>query len=265
MKNLNRYCNTLLCLTLFIIINNGCTNDPIVFDPDSLGEYYTRSEISPQQNKVGVLVGKTVPEDMPVDISGALVYMSNPLQTVKLTEEKPGFYLDTNNEFIVQPGYTHRLQVDMPGGPLMTAQTTVPGDFHFTNPAEMDTLEYVVCIQNNPNYNPGAEILHSPTISWSKSQHALSYRIDIIRKQWPVFRATTPDTNCLAQKIYLEYELLRDSTLSYIDEKCILKVSALDSNSQTKSNMTGGMGYFSSFNSIIDTVIVRYRKEENEI
>lgn len=62
----------------------ACSTDPILVNPDLAGDYFVKCKIWPGC-KVGALVGKTRPQDISADISGAQVVISNPDHSVMNT------------------------------------------------------------------------------------------------------------------------------------------------------------------------------------
>jgi len=271
-----------ISISLFLI---SCSTDPLVLNPEALGDYYIRSKISPNLDRQGVIVGKTIPENMPIDITNAIITISSENQSVCFDEIEAGIYVDTQKQLKVLPGNFYTIDAKFPDGHLMNGRTTVPDEFQFITSSIKDTLVYILLDKGNYFSN---EII-APEIAWSKSEHALSYELLIVEKEGIKGRITTIDTSVVLPSLYPIQNLQLDTTISWIDLAVIIEVVAHDSSflaypDKNKSsdeniqienladklqlsygqntNVNGGIGFFASFTTITDTVVIRFKREK---
>ena len=267
----------------------SCTTDPVLIDADSLSEYYVRSKISPNVNSIGVIVGKTFPENMPDDIGGARVTVTGAQSYVLLKEWKPGRYIDAAKDLSILPGHNYNLSITLPEGNVINGRTTVPGDFGLVDAIHSDTLEYTF-YKINDHYLVNSL---ASEISWNKSLHALSYRVFLepLSGNFPAGSKTTIDTNTVVKLYRLHHNIFMDSFSDQIVSKYLINITAFDSSyipylsnggsleeedritqlaeslnaiSGQNDNIEGGVGYFASSFSVQDTVIVRLKLEKQQ-
>jgi hypothetical protein len=271
-----------LCLLVFVIFFSfRCSTDPIVIDPQNVGDYYVRSVISPNIAQQGVIIGKTVPENMPTDIHDAHVKFYSDDGTFDLQEFKPGQYLDIYYKMKICPGTKYLLSVTLPNGRQLLSGTTVPGSFNIMPHA--DTLEYE--IQGKGFF---AEY-QAPSISWKQSKKALSYKLSIYKlNRTFIGRVETFDTTITLPYIYPIQTMQYDATLPSIKIEALLEIMAQDSSylpfpggrfdsdldekikiyseqlhlsSGYNDNIIGAQGYFASYSAVYDTVFIKVKRQ----
>ena len=154
-----------ICLVIFILIS-GCSFEgkTEIFNPDYNPKISVFGVISTDENQEFVIVERTLRlnEDDDTDVYGAVnpiiddavVQIIGNQDTVHFNFYKKemdslyssdnylykGMYLDINNEFHAQAGWTYTLQVKIPDGRTVTGTTTVPYFPTITNPNTNDIL-----------------------------------------------------------------------------------------------------------------------------
>lgn len=265
-----------LVFLLFFIAS--CTTDPILVNPDLSGDYFVRCKIWPGIEKVGAVVGKTRPQDISVDISGAVVAITHNNQSTILSEYQAGFYIDQVKEIKVVSGEKYSILVNLPDGHVLSGDTFVPGDFSIHSTS--DTLLYVIQQFNNQIYES-----HPEPLFWNISQNAFCYGVaffdpsSLFGSYVPTFKTTgyLPDQD----------DVFSDLTETILIEERIIAVTAYDSTflpgyrwrlpeseletvenykktlnliEGQNDNINGGIGYFCSHTTILDTILIRFEK-----
>ncbi len=156
-----------ISLIFTAILFLACATNPVIDDPDTLGDYYVFCTLSPVYDKQELLFGKTVPEAMPQVFPNAEVIVNNDRQSVRFSYAGIDVYRDEGDELIVQNGGTYHLQIKVPNGKVITGTTTLPGPFEILNPQEGDTVQHF-CSQK-------LDTLLMPRTSWSQSAGAKYY------------------------------------------------------------------------------------------
>ncbi|MBD3376031.1 hypothetical protein GF406_13425, partial [candidate division KSB1 bacterium] len=251
------------------VLSLACTTDPILVNPDLAGDYFVKCKIWPGC-KVGALVGKTRPQDISIDISGAQVVISNSDHSVMLSELKPGFYMDRDNALKIIPGKEHNLKVTLPDGHVMTAKTFIPSAFQLFETPD-DTLLYLF----QRIYNPYQIIYEAQpeSASWSKSDHTLAYRFTLFHYSCYSFQTINSLPLIPVESIF------SSETISSLIKRCAISITAYDSTflptkrwgliesdielaarlqselnlvEGQNDNIQGGLGYFGAWTTIVD-------------
>lgn len=275
----------ILFINLLAIIS--CKNDPIVLEPESLGLYYLKCRIAPSVTQAGAVLGFINPESIPIDTKGANVIISGEGQQVKLVEIKPGFYQDSDALLTIKPKGEYKIKATLPDGSVLSGKSFVPGPFNIIKNSNNDTLEYIVKTTSLGN---SSEIFIPPKISWTKSQHALSYTMFFKES-----KSSVDTTVYLPETVGTNYFRKHPDATSYF-EKVGITITAYDSSRLPyhnsygdyhtnwkdpygenfridqigqqlnlvpgqNNNIVGGSGYLSSSYTIKDSVIIRYKRE----
>lgn len=156
-----------IAITTTFLLLIACSYDPVMIDPETLGDPYVFCVLSPYIETQHVLVGKTRPEDLPEDVSGAEVILSYGDKNIQFAEYNPGIYHDAGNEVTIIPGETYYLRVRFPDDFVLLDSTTVPGSFELLSPSVNDTVDYY--------YSPPYDTSKIPILEWSTSIGAVSY------------------------------------------------------------------------------------------
>lgn len=273
--------------SLFALLICHCTTDPIVINPEQLGDYYLRSIISPNLSQQSVVVGRTVPENMPKDVSGAKVVLKSNEKSILLPEIEPGIYRDIYAELEVLPENRYTVLVTLPNGHQMMATTAVPGEFHLITSVSKDTLKYYLRFTSHSF----PEETKRPVVLWNRSEHALSYKLTLldINDSRYLTQSFTIDTTTTLPPLSHAYLLSpNDTTILSKNFRVLLKITALDSSYLPNGNLftseeserinelrhklglsfgqnenvSGGKGFFASYYSVTDTVIICFIKEK---
>ena len=212
----------ILLFLLLQILSLSCSLDPIISDRESLGDFYAYSSLITGK-RVQVLLGKTVPENPPVDIDNARVTMGYDSFTVPLSYAGDGLYCDINDELIVQPGQDYELSILLPDKKTIEGKTTIPGTFDIIYPTENDTVFYD---QTQPS-----DTLRFPKISWSESEGAHAYVLSLQIENDDSFQVfSTCVTTFRTQTFLPEIILNADQILKReITAKGYITVAAVDS------------------------------------
>jgi len=281
MNIINKRINILVSLSALAIW--GCSTDPILVDPDSLGEYYLNCKISPGISQQTVWIGKTVPEFMPQDIEGAKVIIQSDDQSVVLAPGKAGEYIDVSSNLIVAPGKRYQISALLPDGAFLTAHTVVPVQCKLLS--STDTLQYIVDIPNTPYTLPDRLARIAPLIRWTRSEHGFSYRITFGSSL-----SSTVDTSLTlpwAKELIPQSEIIPSSMVSYravslaitvFDSTYLPPISSymsaaarqriIDLSQQLNlvqgdnDNINGGFGYFGAWVTTLDTVVVKITRKK---
>ncbi len=153
---------------LFILFFS-CSLDPVVIDPETLGDYYVFCTLSPGYSHQEVLLGKSVPEGLPVAITDAEVAICSDSQSVVLTHIKNGLYRDVNSNLKLNPGSTYTLEIKIQNGKQITGKTTLPGAFDILYPLTGDTIQHFL--------SRTLDTLLLAHVGWLQSEHAKFYSI----------------------------------------------------------------------------------------
>ena len=145
-----------------------CSLDPVIVDSDSMCDYYVFCTLTPLDQIQYVLVGRSVPEGNPIDISNANVTISTDDQTVKFQSVGSGIYQNLYDTLRVMAGATYRLRVEIGDGKLITAETTLPDLFYIVSPLPGDTLDH---------YLYPVDTLKLPKVTWSIPARAHHYSV----------------------------------------------------------------------------------------
>jgi len=264
----------------------SCTHDPILIDPDSMGTYYLQGIISPHVSPCGAVVGYSLPESIPDDLSGVSVICSGNGQSVTFAEQRPGVYWEEPPQLDVAPGERYDITARINRGKTLRGFTFVPGEFQILKSGLPDTLVYILRGYNQDWY-PFFSISEyvPPEIQWSASEHAFVYNLIINRD----FGISSFDTTSFLPSIY-DKNNVEDQRITEWTRKNQIKITAYDStylpwpvfddmdfNHQNNiidryikefgyrlgynDNIKGGAGHFSSRYTITDSIIIRFKKE----
>ncbi|MBN2412252.1 hypothetical protein JXQ31_11215 [candidate division KSB1 bacterium] len=274
-------------LKFFILcIFASCSHDPILIDPDSMGTYYLLGVISPHVSPCGVVVGYSLPESIPDDLSGVSVICSGNGRSVTFAEQRPGVYWEEPTQLEVAPGKRYDITARINREKTLRGFTFVPGDFQILKSGLPDTFVYILRGYNQDWY-PLFSISEygPPEIQWSASEHAFVYSLSINRFSG----ISSFDTTSFLPAIRDEKNV-QDQGITEWTEKYQIKITAYDStylpwpvfdyedfNSQNNlidkyieergyhtgynDNIKGGAGYFSSRYTITDSIIIHVKKE----
>ena len=155
-------------LSLLILLLS-CSLDPVVIDPETLGDYYVFCTLSPGYSHQEILVGKSVPEDLPVAITDAEVTIRSDSQSVMFTHIKNGLYRDENNDLKLNPGSTYTLDIKLQNGEQITGETTLPGTFDILYPHDGDTVQHFL--------SRTLDTLLLAHVGWLQSERAKFYSV----------------------------------------------------------------------------------------
>lgn len=163
--------NILIKITVPIIVAFfvSCSTEPIILEPESVGDYYAYCTLLTTGSTHQILLGKSVPENKPIDIGNAQVTIFADSERTNFSYMGNGIYQNIKNKLEVKPGRNYHLNIQLPDGKSITGETTVPNEFNILFPAEEDTVEYDV--------NNQADTLTMPKVSWKASTGALSYQL----------------------------------------------------------------------------------------
>jgi len=157
---LRKFFPLFVALTLTLL---ACSEDPVITDWRQAEIPVVLSMISPAFKRVKVYVGRSFPESQIQPMRGARVTIEGRSEKVELSEWSEGVYMDSS--LTIEHDQTYYLRVETPSGKVLTAQTTVPGEFFILNISSGDTLPYL---------RAGGEITR-PKICWSHSRGAVVY------------------------------------------------------------------------------------------
>lgn len=152
---------------IIILLFTGCSTEPIVIDPETTGDYYVFCELNPKYKQQQVLVGKTVPENYPIDVTDAVVTIQTDSQLVHFIYLGKGYYADIYTKLRVTAGTTYHLKVKLPNRNMITGIITTPGPFEILIPASGDTITHYL--------SRTLDTLALPRIEWSASTGVLFY------------------------------------------------------------------------------------------
>jgi len=161
-------------LFILLLAFLSCSLDPVVIDPESMGDYYVDCLLSPTFEYQEVLVGKSIPESKPVDIKDAQVSITDLTENVVVTftHIKNGIYRDIEKRLNVVYGHSYHLEVTLENGQRITGEKTLPDDFEIRAPAFGDTLGYFL------EYK--LDTLQMPHVGWTASENASFYSAHLL-------------------------------------------------------------------------------------
>ncbi len=280
-------------ILVFVLLHLSCTHDPILVDPDSMGTYYLISQISPNISPNGAVVGYSLPETMPEDVSGAEVTLAGNGQNVVLSELQPGVYADDQKMVDVVPGERYDISARINEDVLLYAHTYLPGDFFVLKENMPDTLVYLLkglYYKRFDSFLFFVKEVEPPLIKWSNSEHAFVYQLTWHADKKSETLDSFQTSSYLPANYYPRYKHFDDPEYCEWDSTCVFSITAFDStylpfktNPSTDFNnqnggiekyMTewgyneghndnikgGGFGHFSSTHTITDSVVVRFKK-----
>jgi len=145
-NHLTLYRKTLSCKALFTITVSlllfSCSLDSVVVDPDTLGDYFVFCTLAPSFEKQELLLGKTVPENLPVAITDASVIISDDTHSVIFSHTGSGIYRDVNRLLKIQAGNHYRLNITLDNGKIISGETVIPDNFNILVPSVGDTINH---------------------------------------------------------------------------------------------------------------------------
>lgn len=266
-----------------------CSNQPIISSIEGVGDYYCFCTLDPDYTYQQVLVGKTVPESFPIDISDALVTIESTNQSVLFQYIGKGFYRDTEQPLKLVPGETYYLTVRLADGNLMTGKATMPDSFQILSPTKTDTVDHYLSTR--------LDTMLLPRVSWTKSAGARFYYLRLIfsdaevqanpvftHRNSVIFPELIPRRfNNFHEKItgeeiakaeiiivamdssryedfwYFRNYIPRYSDFTVQEEDAVIN-EIFNSNIYQKTNVTGGLGVFKAKSVIKQKVIIRVHK-----
>jgi len=157
-------------IILFILIMTlSCSLDPVIIDPESLGDYFVFCTLCPGFNHQSLLLVKTKPEKLPTEITDAVVTINSDIQSVQFTHIKKGVYQDVVQKLIVKSGMKYNLNIELTDGRIITGQTILPGHYKITSPSAGDTIQHFL--------SQKLDTLLLPHVKWTKSVGAKYYTV----------------------------------------------------------------------------------------
>ncbi|MBN2008926.1 hypothetical protein JW960_06240 [candidate division KSB1 bacterium] len=222
-------------------------------------------------------------------ITNAYTTITDEYQIYRALEIKPGFYRWNSDELTIIPGKQYELSIKLYDKSFIHGHTWVPGNFKLNVHTKSDTLEYKVKETYAFLYEG---IVDPPVISWMPSKHALSYKIDLkgMNSIYRIAFKTTYETSTKLPFFEPDNYNYSDSTFFMQTIRLVLTITAMDSSflpdeswsldqselerfselsdklkfdSGQNNNLAQGLGYFASYYSITDTILVRFRKDDN--
>jgi len=170
MKNRKTFC----CFILLVVcLLSGCSLEPVVVEPETIGDYFVFCTLSSTYESQQLILGKSLPEVMPEKISDAQVYVRSQSQTVQLEHVKNGFYRDQEKSLKIEPGETFYLDVFKDDKKIISGETTLPGVFEIYEPAQGDTINYLVT-------RGGVDTTSLIKVKWTPSENAKFYTVSIV-------------------------------------------------------------------------------------
>ncbi len=158
-------------IVIFLLVVS-CSLDPVIIEPETLGDYYISCTLSPEVEFQHVLLGKTVPESDPVDINDAVIYISSHQQNVRFYNIGNGLYQDSKEKLMVTAGQYYELRAELKNGHVIKAQTVLPDTIEFLSPLRGDTVAHYI----------GSDIDTSmlAKIKWKASENAEHFTVILI-------------------------------------------------------------------------------------
>ncbi|MBN2089381.1 DUF4249 family protein [candidate division KSB1 bacterium] len=158
-------------IALVCLVVCSCSNQPIISSIEGVGDYYCFCTLDPDYTYQQVLVGKTVPESFPIDISDAMVTIESTNQSVLFHYIGKGFYRDTEQPLKLVPGETYYLTVRLADGNLMTGKATMPDSFQILSPTKTDTVDHYLSTR--------LDTMLLPRVSWTRSAGSRYYQVEL--------------------------------------------------------------------------------------
>lgn len=223
MSNLNITKPIILCcifcsIALYLF---SCTLDPILSDPESVGEVYAFCVLDSGQ-PAEVVLGRSIPESPPIHIPDARVTLMSGISVQELEYQGNGFYNDPQNQLKLVPGEQYILNIVLKDGRRISGQTTIPGAFEILQPTDHDTLVYPLATESDTS--------RFPRIEWQPSQHAYHYTVrtnspdHILEPMFTTFRNRTfaPTLNTFSSKTPQKQIIQAKLTITAVDSHIIL-------------------------------------------
>ena len=207
---------------LFLIL--ACSTDPVVIQPETLGDYYAFCTLSPGYEYQEVLVGKAIPESKWLDIDDALVSIKDieSDNIVYFTHIINGVYRDIDRKLEILNSHSYYLKVLFSNGHVITGTTFAPDDFTILAPVPNDTIEYFMGIK--------LDTLKMAKVKWTKAEGAKFYSV-FLQINDDMFNSVPVYT--FQSQVYLPEIIPRFDWSSVIKDtvlvKSVLMVSAYDS------------------------------------
>ncbi len=153
----------------FVSIFLSCSLNPVVNDPDSVGDYCVFCTLSPVSEYQEVYVSKTVPENLPINIDNASVIISSNGEDIPFRNVCGGLYRDDFTKLKVNPGQAYKLTIKLDSGKIITAETVIPDSFSIISPQSEDTLNHFIM------WN--IDTLQLPKIKWRRPKNGTHFTI----------------------------------------------------------------------------------------
>ncbi len=158
-----------LVIMIFFCSLLSCSLDPVLIEPETLGDYYVFCTLTPRLEYQTVRLGKTVPESDPVDIDDATVFMMHNSRKFPFVSIGNGLYRNLQNKFTIHAGQEYLLEITLRNGYKIAASTVIPDSFKILSPAMGDTLHYF--------FSRSMDTLDVPKIKWERPARALYFSI----------------------------------------------------------------------------------------
>lgn len=145
-----------------------CSTDPVLHEEDIDKRYYLYCLLNPALETQQVLLGVSLPESRPQDISDANIQISSISQSAFFKYTGHGIYKNSD-PIKIMAGEPYLLSVTLTNGKRFSGKTIVPGIPHIRYPANGDTLEYyALSFPDTSLY---------PRIHWEKASEAFFYSV----------------------------------------------------------------------------------------
>ena len=223
MSNLNIKKPIILCCIFCSIAFYlfSCTLDPILSDPESVGEVYAFCVLVSGQ-PAEVILCRSIPESPPIHIPDARVTLMSRISVQDLEYQGNGFYKDPQNHLKLVPGEQYILNIILKDGTRISGQTTIPGAFEILQPTDHDTLVYPLATETDTS--------RFPRIAWQPSQHAYHYTVrtnspdHILEPMFTTFRNRTfaPTLNIFSSNTPQKQIIQAKLTITAVDSHIIL-------------------------------------------
>ena len=175
---MNNKIHFLLIILLLIITFFSCSIDPVVYDEETIGDYFAFCTLAPYFDKQRVLVGRTIVESLPRYYSDAVVTLSGAGGISSFRHTKNGVYEEVSPCLPIIGDSLYTLNVLFPDGHQIQAHTRVPGDFTILEPQPGDTVFF----QIGPIFSPSTNAI-LPFIEWTPSDRAYYYSAGTVTEE----------------------------------------------------------------------------------
>ena len=223
------YRHRVLFVIVSFLISSSCSLEPVVIEPETLGEYFVFCTLTPTLEEQELLLGKTVPENLPVPIANARVIISDDTHSVKLSHVGSGVYRDVDRLLKIRAGIKYSLNIALSHGKTILGETIIPGDFEIIFPSKGDTINHFLTSKLDTSL-----LCH---VRWTQSKAAKFYTLyleindknitstfintfrntAIIPELWPIL--STPDSltgeEIVSARLWV---FARDSTFHFIPQ-----------------------------------------------